>query len=79
MANYRKLKVHEVGTDTYIDYEANYQRVPCACAFHPRHVIFRIDYVKVMLHVCKDYIIPTHDYHRFSTMDHANNIRLLQL
>ncbi|CAF3313391.1 unnamed protein product, partial [Rotaria sp. Silwood2] len=35
MANYRKLKVHEVGTDTYIDYEANYQRVPCACAFHP--------------------------------------------
>jgi hypothetical protein len=23
MANYRKLKVHEVGTDTYIDYEAN--------------------------------------------------------
>jgi hypothetical protein len=23
MANYRKLKVQEVGTDTYIDYEAN--------------------------------------------------------
>lgn len=23
MANYRKLKVHEVGTDTYVDYEAN--------------------------------------------------------
>jgi len=23
MASYRKLKVHEVGTDTYIDYEYN--------------------------------------------------------
>jgi hypothetical protein len=23
MANYRKFKVNEVGTDTYIDYEAN--------------------------------------------------------
>ena len=23
MASYRKLKVHEVGTDTYVDYEAN--------------------------------------------------------
>ncbi|CAF0791974.1 unnamed protein product [Rotaria sordida] len=44
MANYRKLKVHEVGTDTYIDYEANYQRVPCACAFHPNHDLCAISY-----------------------------------
>ncbi|CAF0988034.1 unnamed protein product [Adineta steineri] len=36
MANYRKLKVHEVGTDTYVEYEADYQHVPCACAFHPK-------------------------------------------
>jgi len=27
MANYRKLKVHEVGTDTYIDYEANVSEI----------------------------------------------------
>ncbi|CAF1211511.1 unnamed protein product [Rotaria sp. Silwood1] len=44
MANYRKLKVHEVGTDTYIDYDANFQRVPCACAFHPNNDLCAISY-----------------------------------
>ncbi|CAM4753630.1 unnamed protein product [Rotaria magnacalcarata] len=44
MANYRKLKVYEVGTDTYIDYEANFQRVPCACAFHPNNDLCAISY-----------------------------------
>lgn len=44
MASYRKLKAHEVGTDTYIDYECNFQRVPCACAFHPRHDLCAISY-----------------------------------
>lgn len=30
MAFYRRFKVHEVGTDTYIDYEAN---VSCTLPF----------------------------------------------
>lgn len=36
MANYRKLKVHEVGTDTYIDYEANVSDILCVCVFFGR-------------------------------------------
>ncbi|UJR31899.1 hypothetical protein I4U23_019373 [Adineta vaga] len=55
MANYRKLKIQEVGTDTYIDYEANYQRVPCACAYHPNHDICAISYDNGKIHLYSTY------------------------